>query len=116
MSESRQPAEKQKRTRSRTTVATAKTRATDTAATAERSVAAEPSKAPRRRAPTAAAIAAKARTDGATAVTADERHGMIAQCAYYRAQSRGWVAGAELEDWLDAERQVDALLAGRRPD
>jgi hypothetical protein len=41
---------------------------------------------------------------------------MIAQCAYYRAESRGWVAGGELEDWLDAERQVDALLAGRRAD
>lgn len=114
MSESRQPAEK--RARTRTTTATARTRGEDTGAAGERSTPSQPRKAaPRRRSATAVA-AANARTDGATAVTADERRGMIAQCAYYRAESRGWVAGGELEDWLDAERQVDALLAGRRAD
>ena len=41
----------------------------------------------------------------------DERIAMIAENAYYRAQGRGFVPGYEVEDWLAAEREIDALLA-----
>lgn len=41
-----------------------------------------------------------------------ERRAMIARVAYFRAQWRGWTPGAELDDWLHAEREVDAMLRG----
>jgi hypothetical protein len=39
---------------------------------------------------------------------------MIAQLAYFRAEQRGFAPGGELQDWLDAEAEVDAARAGRR--
>jgi hypothetical protein len=39
-----------------------------------------------------------------------ERRDMIRRIAYFRAEWRGWTPGAELDDWLHAEREVDALL------
>jgi hypothetical protein len=41
-------------------------------------------------------------------LTAAERHQRISDLAYRRAAMRGFVGGNELEDWLDAEREVDA--------
>jgi 1,4-alpha-glucan branching enzyme len=43
--------------------------------------------------------------------TADERHAQIAAAAYRRAQQRRFEPGHELEDWLEAEREVDAAAA-----
>jgi hypothetical protein len=43
---------------------------------------------------------------------------MIAQAAYLRAERRGFTAGDEVEDWLAADAEVDALLRagnGRPP-
>ena len=48
----------------------------------------------------------------ATAVTAQIRRAMIAEAAYYIAEQRGFGDGREVEDWLIAERQIDAVLAG----
>jgi len=36
---------------------------------------------------------------------------MIAEAAYLRAERRGFLAGHEEEDWLAAEKEVDALLS-----
>jgi hypothetical protein len=44
-------------------------------------------------------------------VTADDRRQMIAEAAYLRAEKRGFAPGGEVEDWLAAETEVDALLA-----
>jgi hypothetical protein len=41
-------------------------------------------------------------------LTAAERHRRITELAYRRAEQRGFAPGNELEDWLDAEREVDA--------
>lgn len=41
----------------------------------------------------------------------DERHARIAQAAYLRAARRSFEPGHELEDWLQAEREVDAPTA-----
>jgi len=41
---------------------------------------------------------------------AEKRHEMIAQAAYFRAKRRGFAPGHEQEDWLIAEREVDAEL------
>lgn len=38
------------------------------------------------------------------------RHRMIAEAAYYRAASRGFEPGTELDDWLAAESDIGRLL------
>jgi Protein of unknown function (DUF2934) len=43
-------------------------------------------------------------------VTEDQRRGMIALSAYLRAERRGFSPEGEAEDWLAAEKEVDALL------
>lgn len=43
-------------------------------------------------------------------VSEDARRAMIAQAAYLRAERRGFSPGGEVEDWLAAEAEVDALL------
>ena len=52
------------------------------------------------------------------AVSEETRRRMIEQSAYLRAERRGFTAGGEVEDWLLAEAEVDALLRagnGRPP-
>jgi hypothetical protein len=41
-------------------------------------------------------------------LTAAERHRRISDLAYRRAEQRGFAPGNEIEDWLEAEREVDA--------
>lgn len=42
------------------------------------------------------------------------RHQMIAYAAYCRAEQRSFVGGAEsqLQDWLEAEAEINRMLAG----
>ena len=46
-----------------------------------------------------------------------DQDAMIAECAYYRAERRGFIPGYELDDWYEAEREVATLLhlTPRRP-
>jgi hypothetical protein len=46
-------------------------------------------------------------------VPASLRHDMISLAAYYRSAERNFATGYELEDWLAAEREVDATLRAR---
>lgn len=39
------------------------------------------------------------------------RETMIREAAYFRAERRGFVQGAELDDWLTAEAEIDRVLA-----
>jgi hypothetical protein len=41
-------------------------------------------------------------------LTPAERHRRISDLAYRRAEQRGFAPGDEVEDWLEAEREVDA--------
>jgi hypothetical protein len=41
--------------------------------------------------------------------TPAERHEMIARAAYYRAELRGFAPGGELDDWMVAEHEINAL-------
>jgi len=41
-------------------------------------------------------------------LTPPERHRRISELAYRRAEQRGFAPGGEVEDWLEAEREVDA--------
>jgi hypothetical protein len=47
------------------------------------------------------------------AVSPAERHRMIGQAAYFRAERRQYAKGTAVQDWLDAEAEVDALIARR---
>jgi hypothetical protein len=40
----------------------------------------------------------------------DARNAMVQEAAYLRAQARGFAPGHELEDWVSAEREIDARL------
>jgi hypothetical protein len=44
-----------------------------------------------------------------------ERRRLIEEAAYFRAERRGFAAGAAEQDWLDAEAEVDAQLAASAP-
>ena len=49
-----------------------------------------------------------ARTIGG--VTPEQRYRMICDAAYFRAERRGFVGGNAVQDWLDAESEIDDLL------
>ncbi|HZT04046.1 MAG TPA: DUF2934 domain-containing protein, partial [Steroidobacteraceae bacterium] len=73
--------------------------------------------APRRRVPAASTAPVSGATPAIT-VSEDTRRAMISQAAYLRAERRGFTPGSEVEDWLAAEAEVDALLRagnGRPP-
>lgn len=38
----------------------------------------------------------------------EDRLSRIALAAYYRAEARGYAPGHEMQDWLDAETEIDA--------
>ena len=39
-----------------------------------------------------------------------DRQEMIATAAYYRAERRGFISGDEIQDWLEAEAEIDSLI------
>lgn len=43
---------------------------------------------------------------------ADARLREIQEAAYYKSQRRGFVPGHEMDDWLEAEREVTGTIAG----
>lgn len=45
-----------------------------------------------------------------TFMAGEDRYRMIAEAAYFRAEQRGFAPGNEIDDWLAAELEVDALL------
>lgn len=53
-----------------------------------------------------------ARRKSEAVVSAEERRRMIAEAAYYRALARNFQGGDPVQDWLEAEREVDRLLPG----
>src|SRR4029453_12271773 len=59
------------------------------------------------------AVATGARPDPVIAkvVAADERRRMIAEAAYHKFLQRGPGNGSPAQDWIEAEAEIDALLA-----
>lgn len=45
-----------------------------------------------------------------TFIAGEDRFRMIAEAAYFRAEQRGFAPGNEMDDWLAAELEIDALL------
>ena len=56
-------------------------------------------------------VSKKAGTQGKAKVTPEQRLEMIAVAAYLKAEKRGFAAGYELDDWNEAEKEVDASLS-----
>ncbi len=50
-------------------------------------------------------------TANTNTIVAERRHQMIAIAAYYRAERRTFQDGDPVIDWLEAEAEVDAMLA-----
>jgi len=42
----------------------------------------------------------------------EERLKVIAVAAYHKAEKRGFAPGDELQDWVEAEKEIDTLLFG----
>ena len=40
----------------------------------------------------------------------DTRNEMVARAAYFRAERRGFTEGCALQDWLEAEAEIDAMF------
>jgi hypothetical protein len=59
----------------------------------------------------------EARTESAAAgatgteVTSEEKHQLVAEAAYFRAERRNFSPGCELEDWLGAEAEIEMRLS-----
>jgi hypothetical protein len=45
-----------------------------------------------------------------TTLSAEDLNRMIAVAAYYKAERRGFAAGSELQDWLEAEQELAGTL------
>ena len=66
--------------------------------------------------PTAASAKVTARNRSAESQTAgakmvpEQRQQLIARAAYFIAERRGFAPGNELEDWLQAEAEIEACL------
>ncbi|MBX5463102.1 MAG: DUF2934 domain-containing protein [Steroidobacteraceae bacterium] len=76
---------------------------------------ATPTRTPKPRTEAQAASAAPAETAHAQSairpqVSPEMRRAMIAESAYLRAEKRGFAPGGEVEDWCEAEKEVDAFL------
>ncbi len=48
-------------------------------------------------------------------VSRQQRHAMIAESAFRRAEQRGFQGGDPTEDWLQSEKEIDACLAREIP-
>jgi hypothetical protein len=67
---------------------------------------AESPKAPR----AAGATSRKRASRGAEEVSAKQRYRMIQEAAYYRAEKHGFDPGRAMQDWLEAEQEINGLL------
>ena len=43
-------------------------------------------------------------------ISPEDRWKMIAIAAYHKAEARGFAPGGEVQDWLEAEREIDILI------
>lgn len=66
--------------------------------------------APNSAAPSVAIKSAVTRGGRSAGVSAEERLRYVAEAAYYIAQRRGFAEDRQLDDWLQAEAQIEHLL------
>ena len=51
---------------------------------------------------------------GLAEINPEQRIAMIREAAYYKAEKRGFAVGNDAQDWAEAEREIDELLAKAR--
>jgi hypothetical protein len=51
--------------------------------------------------------------DTAAGITPAQRNRMIAEAAYYRAERRGFQGGDPVQDWLEAETEINRILGAK---
>ncbi len=56
---------------------------------------------------------AKTRARKTGRVSPVDRQRFVAEAAYFKAERRGFAEGGELDDWIEAEAEIDALLDSR---
>lgn len=71
--------------------------------------AAKPAKAPAKPRATRSKPSA---VSNAIQLTPEERHRVVAEAAYFIAERRGFAGGSSIDDWLQAEAEIDRMLAG----
>ena len=49
-------------------------------------------------------------TNGSTRIDPAERQRLVAERAYFRAEKRGFAPGGELQDWFEAEAEIEQVL------
>jgi hypothetical protein len=54
----------------------------------------------------------KAEKSAALNISPEERWKMVAVTAYHKAEKRNFAPGNDLQDWVEAEQEVDKLLQG----
>ena len=81
----------------------------DVRSTRKKTKSEKPEKPPARRQSIREAVASRS-----SDVTPDERHRLIAEAAYHRAEKRGFTGGDPLHDWLEAEAQIENELQNGR--
>jgi len=52
----------------------------------------------------------KSKGAASPAYSGEDRYRMIAEAAYYLAESRGFEGGSQLDDWLAAEMEIDQII------
>lgn len=60
--------------------------------------------------PAAARQSGKKTAEAKPCISQEDRFQMISEVAYYKFEQRGFMVGDDLNDWLAAEAEVDALL------
>jgi hypothetical protein len=63
-----------------------------------------------KKAPAKRAAPTRSRKTAAVHLDGDARRAVIERLAYFRAEQRGFAQGGELDDWLEAEREVARML------
>jgi hypothetical protein len=76
--------------------------------------AASRTRAPRAKAATTRAAGQGKKTAPPIEVSAEERWRMIAVAAYHKAEQRGFTPDGAMDDWLEAEKEVDMLIGGNK--
>ncbi|HXH64950.1 MAG TPA: DUF2934 domain-containing protein [Mariprofundaceae bacterium] len=57
---------------------------------------------------------ATAKKEKGASLWVEIRRQMIAEAAYYHAEQRGFATGNEMQDWLEAEKEIDRRLDSGR--
>jgi len=52
----------------------------------------------------------KAKSAAPLEIAPEERRRMIAAAAYQKAERRGFATGREMDDWLEAESEIDRMI------